>query len=136
AGQVAWYLPRRELLQRGRFLRLRSPFATDGNETAWMVASGDGGHAIVGHFRTLARPGPVRDRLRLRGLDPGATYRISCWTDGFSEPTGTIERFGDELMSIGLGIEPPDPMPPGAGLDGARLIRGDFQARLFELVRI
>ncbi|HEV8698970.1 MAG TPA: alpha-galactosidase, partial [Candidatus Limnocylindrales bacterium] len=47
AGQVAWYLPRRELLQRGRFLRLRSPFATDGNETAWMVASGDGGHAIV-----------------------------------------------------------------------------------------
>ncbi|HEV8282438.1 MAG TPA: alpha-galactosidase [Candidatus Limnocylindrales bacterium] len=135
AGEVAWYLPRRELLQRGRFLRLRSPFAADGNETAWMVASGDGGHAIVGHFRTLARPGPVRDRLRLRSLDPAATYRIRCWTDGFGEPIGTIERAGDELMSVGLGIEPPDPMPAGAEPDGARLIRGDFQARLFELVR-
>jgi hypothetical protein len=100
-----------------------------------MVASGDGGHAIVGHFRTLARPGPVRDRLRLRSLDPAATYRIRCWTDGFGEPIGTIERAGDELMSVGLGIEPPDPMPAGAEPDGARLIRGDFQARLFELVR-
>jgi alpha-galactosidase len=136
AGQVAWYLPRRELMQRGRFIRLRSPFAGDGNETAWMVTSGDARHAIVGHYRTLARPGPARDRLRLRGLDPAATYRITCWTDGFSEPTGAVERAGDELMAVGLGIEPPDPLPAGAGPDGVRLIRGDFQARVFELVRI
>jgi hypothetical protein len=39
-------------------------------------------------------------------------------------------------MAVGLGIEPPDPMPAGAGPDGVRLIRGDFQARIFELVRI
>jgi alpha-galactosidase len=136
ARQVAWYLPRRELIQRGRFLRLRNPFAGDGNETAWMVASRDGDRAIVGHYRMLAKPGPLRDRLRLRGLDPAGTYRITCWTDGFGEPIGTIERAGDELLSVGLGIEPPDPMPAGAEPDGARLVRGDFQARLFELLRI
>ena len=35
--QVAFYKEHRDLLQRGRFVRLRSPFEGDGNETAWMV---------------------------------------------------------------------------------------------------
>jgi hypothetical protein len=69
----------------------------------------------------------------LTSADDVATIR---WTDGFGDPIGTVERAGDELMSVGLGIEPPDPMPAGAGPDGVRFIRGDFQARVFELVRI
>jgi alpha-galactosidase len=133
--QVAWYLERRELLQLGRFLRLRSPFEGDGNETAWMAVDRDGGHALVGHYRVLGHPGPVRNRLRLRGLDPAARYRVTTWTDTFEAPAGVVERAGDELMAVGLGIEPPDPMPDGAGFDGTRFVRGDFQARLFELVR-
>jgi alpha-galactosidase len=136
ARQIAWYVERRELLQRGRLLRLRSPFEGDGNETAWMVTDGDGGRAIVGHYRVLAHPIPARNRLRLRGLDPAATYRVETWTRTFGEPDGVIERRGDELMSVGLGIEPPDPMPGHAAFDGIRLVRGDFQARLFELRRI
>jgi alpha-galactosidase len=136
ARQVAWYLERRELLQYGRFLRLRSPFDGDGNETAWMAVDPAGDHAIVGHYRVLAHPWPVRDRLRLRGLDPAAFYRVTTWTDGFETPVGTTERAGDELMAVGLGIEPPDPLPAGAMLDGHRIVRGDYQARLFELRRI
>jgi alpha-galactosidase len=134
--QIAWYGERRALLQRGRFLRLRSPFEGDGNETAWMVADAAGGHAVVAHVRTLARPLPVRNRLPKRGLDPAATYRVTCWAGSFAAPIGTVERAGDELLAVGLAIEPPDPLPVGASFDGSRLVRGDHQARLFELVRI
>ncbi len=134
--QIAWYLERRELLQYGRFLRLRSPFEGDGNETAWMVVDATGDRAVVGHYRVLAHPQPVRNRLRLRGLDPAARYRVTTWTDGFEAPAGTVERAGDELMAVGLGIEPPDPMPAGATFDAIRFVRGYFAARLFELRRV
>jgi alpha-galactosidase len=134
--QIAWYIERRELLQRGRFLRLRSPFEGDGNETAWMVVDDDAGHAIVGHYRVLARPMPVRNRLRLRGLDPAASYRVTLWGSDFAEPGPAIERAGDELMAVGIGIYPPDPLPEGIEFDGIRLIYGDFHARLLELVRV
>lgn len=137
ARQIAWYVERRELLQLGRFLRLRSPFEGDGNETAWMTVDASADRAIVGHYRVLARPIPVRDRLRLRGLDPAARYRVTAWTSTLAEPDGVVERAGDELMAVGLGIEPRDPLPGGVRMhDGIRVIRGDFEARLFELRRI
>jgi len=135
--QVAFYIERRELFQYGRFLRLRSPFEGDGNETAWMVASRDRSRAVVAHYRVLGHPWPLRDRLVVRGLDPDARYAVTCW-DGFETPMTTIERGGDELMTVGLGIEPPDPMPVGhdVGADGHRFVRGDFRARLFDLRRV
>ena len=136
ARQVAWYAERRMLLQHGRFLRLRSPFAGDGNETAWMAVDGDGGHAIVGMYRVLHHPWPLRDRLRLRGLDPAATYRVTTWTDTLAAPVAVVERAGDELMAVGLGIEPPDPVPAGGDFDGHGIVRGDCAARLVELRRI
>lgn len=135
--QVAFYAERRQVLQRGRFTRLRSPFEGDGNETAWMVASADASRAIVAHYRVLQRPWPHRDRLPVRGLDPRARYAVTCWTS-FEAPMPTVERGGDELMAVGLGIEPPDPMPVGGdtGADGHRLVRGDFSFRLFDLRRL
>ena len=137
AHQIAWYRDRREVLQYGRFLRLRSPFEGDGNETAWMAVDDDGSHAVVGFYRELARPLPVRKRIRLRGLDPAATYRVTTWMDSFAAPVATADRAGDELMAIGLGIEPPDlPIPAGETPDGVRIVRGDFQARLYELRRV
>ena len=134
ARQVAWYVERRELFQRGRFLRLRSPFGGDGNETAWMVATPDRDHAVVGHYRVLARPIPARNRLRLRGLDPAARYDVTWWAAP-GEPGPTFERGGDELMAVGLGIEPRDPLPREATGDGSRIVEGDFRARLYELRR-
>ena len=54
-AQIAWYKERRELLHRGRFHRLLSPFEGDGNETAWMVVDDDASRALVGWYRTLSR---------------------------------------------------------------------------------
>jgi alpha-galactosidase len=134
--QVAFYLARRDLFQRGVFARLRSPFEGTGNETAWMVSAPDGSRAVAAHYRVLFRPLPVRDRLRLRGLDPDARYEVTAWSS-FDAPLGTFERGGDELMRVGIGIEPPDPLPADAQPpDGIRIVRGDFTFRLFDLRRL
>jgi alpha-galactosidase len=132
--QVAFYIERRDLFQRGRFLRLRSPFEGDGNETAWMVVAPDGSHAIAAHYRVLQRPLPKRDRLRLRGLDPAARYVVTVWSS-FDAPQGTFERGGDELMTVGIGIEPPELLPAGE-TDGIRIVRSDFGFRMFDLRRV
>jgi alpha-galactosidase len=126
ADQVGFYKEHRELLQRGRFHRLRGPFEGDGNETAWMTVSGDSRRALVGYYRVLNRPVPGPGRLRLRGLDPTASYRISLWPstgDGL-ERANSLVRGGDELMSVGLFLDPDR---------GETATRGDFWARLFVL---
>ncbi len=126
ADQVAFYKQWRELLQRGRFLRLRSPFEGDGNETAWMTVARDVRSAIVGHYRILSRPNPGPQRLRLRGLDPTASYRLSIWpAAGQVEgvPSKPVVLGGDELMAAGLVLES----------NRASAERGDFRARLYVL---
>ena len=128
--QVAFYVERRDLFQRGRFARLRSPFEGTGNEAARTVTSPDGSRAVAAHYRVLYRPLPVRDRLRLRDLDPDARYEVTAWSS-FTAPEGSFVRGGDELMRVGIGIEPPDPAPSDAQPpDGIRIVRGDFTFRL------
>jgi len=127
AGQVDFYKTHRDLFQRGRFVRLRSPFGDGGNQTAWAVVAPDASRAIVGYYLTLNRPVPAADRLRLRGLDPSRAYRVTGWPedDGdalFRANTGV--RGGDELMGVGLSI--------GADRDEAGAW-GDFRAWLFVL---
>ncbi|MGC8633614.1 MAG: alpha-galactosidase [Candidatus Limnocylindrales bacterium] len=126
AGQVSFYLRHRELFQRGRFVRLRSPFEGDGNETAWMVLSQDQRTAIVGHYTVLATPNPEPARLRLRGLHGSSAYRVTAWpaTDDRVARANAGIRGGDELMRAGLLI----------GADRWEVAaRGDFQAHLFVL---
>ena len=125
--QIAFYVERRELFQRGRFVRLRSPFDGDGNETAWMVVSEDRSRAVVGHYRVLNRPVPGPDRLRLRGLDPSLRYRVSSWpsTADAIERVNRAIRGGDDLMTVGLFVESPNPRDAQ--------VRGDFEARLFDV---
>jgi hypothetical protein len=74
----------------------------------------------------LNRPVPGPDRLRLRGLDPGVSYRVSAWpaTGDSIERANALVRGGDDLMTTGLLI--------GAERHEAAL-RGDFWARLFVL---
>ena len=79
AEQIKFYKANRELFQRGRFVRLRSPYEGDGNQTAWSVVAPDASRAVVGYYLTLNRPVPAADRLRLRGLDPAAVYRVTGW---------------------------------------------------------
>jgi alpha-galactosidase len=126
AEQVAFYQVNRELLQRGRFVRLVSPFEGDGNETAWMCVAPDERRAIVGYYRELNRAYPGPRRLRLRGLDPALAYRVSVWPttgDGI-EQANTIVRGGDDLMAAGLILD---------AERWAAAHQGDFWARVFVL---
>ena len=65
-------------------------------------------------------PCPCASGIRLRGLDPAATYRVTTWMDSFAAPgRDRSTAAGDVLMTIGLGIEPPDfPIPAGETPDG------------------
>jgi alpha-galactosidase len=124
--QVAFYKRHRDVLQRGRFVRLRGPFDGDGNETAWMAVSEDERRAVVGWYHVLNRPAPGPGRIRLRGLDASATYRVSTWPerDDRLELANSGHRGGDELMTAGLSL----------GLDRRSAAgQGDFRARLFVL---
>jgi alpha-galactosidase len=124
--QVAFYREHRDLLQFGRFVRLRSPFEGDGNETAWMVVSADRRQAVVGFYQVLNRPNPGPERLRLRGLDPDLEYLIGVWParDDLITRANTIARRGDDLHAAGLLFE--------VDREGDKT-RGDFWARLFVL---
>ena len=125
--QVAFYRDHRELFQYGRFVRLRSPFEGDRNETAWMVVSDDRRRAVVGFYRALNRPAPGPSRVRIRGLSPSADYRVSVWPaadDATARLNTAVTRRGDDLASVGLLID-------GDRDEAAR--RGDFWARLFVL---
>ena len=91
-----------------------------------MVIAPDGRAAIVGWYQVLNRPVPGPVRLRLRGLDPSRSYRISLWPEPFDTAVldGVDVRGGDELMDVGL-------VPAAFGRDAAGM--GDFTARLFVL---
>ncbi len=129
ADEVKWYKERRELFQFGRFIRLRSPFSGRGAEAAWMSIAPDGSRAVAAWYRMLAEPNPSPARLRLRGLKPEASYRVSVWPGSADERDHANEglRSGAELMSFGLfrDVEHGYPEP-----------RGDHDAVLFELQRV
>jgi hypothetical protein len=65
--------------------------------------------------------------LRLRGLDPKASYRVSVWPHGEDSVStaNTGVRGGDELMRVGLLVDSDEP--------GDSRHVGDFTARLFDL---
>jgi len=129
AAQIAFYKRHRTLFQRGRFVRLHGPFEGDGNETAWMVVSPAGDEAVVGVYLGLNHPEPGPRHLRLRSLDPAATYRVSLWParDDELQRRNAGSRGGDELMGAGLSL--------AAGREEVEA-RGDHWAQLFVLERV
>ena len=124
--QIVFYKQYRDLIQRGRFLRIRSPFEGDGNHCAWMCASEDRKRAVVGVYRLLNRPNPAAERFPLRGLDPALVYRVSLWPElsggDFVRIDNEGVRGGDELMTVGISIAD-DPWQAAS--------RGDFWSQLF-----
>ncbi|MFD5987794.1 alpha-galactosidase [Streptomyces cyaneofuscatus] len=103
AAYVARYKAVRSTVLTGHQYRLGSP--SDGAHAVQYVAR-DGGESVVLQWRA----GPVdraqAPRLRLRGLDPQAAYRVD--DDGGTLPTGTV-RSGAALAAHGL----PARLPPG-----------------------
>ena len=129
-SQVALVKQYRELIQKGTFYRLISPFDRS-RAAAWMTVDKSKRTAAVGYYKLLNEVnGPFR-RIRLTGLDPARIYQVeqtdernrlvpfrrnACAENLFSRPSGnrsagvseekcTEERplfTGDELMKIGL----------------------------------
>jgi len=86
----------------------------------------DRSRAVVGFYRVLSRPAPGADRVRLRGLDPTAEYRVSVWpvADDTVGRANALVRRGDDLEAVGLLLD----------VDRHEASElGDFWARLFVL---
>lgn len=108
--QVEQYKSLRNLIQFGEFYRLLSPF--EGNETSWMFVSEDKREAFAAYFKVLGEPNAPLRRLKLKGLDPAKSYKLSA--------DGQVYG-GDELMFYGLQL-------------GGR--SGDYQSELFVLTEV
>ena len=91
--QVNFFKTHRELIQKGNFYRLISPFEGDGNETAWMIVSEDKREAFVAHYTVLLKPNDIYHRLKLKGLTENFCYEIE---------KDKTTHYGDELMNIGI----------------------------------
>ena len=94
-----------------------------------MTVADDARTAIVACYTILNRPNSGPQRLRLRGLDPSASYRVSIWSAGAGDGDvvpSPIVLGGDVLMAAGLVIE------------SVRMssTQGDFRARLYVLESI
>jgi alpha-galactosidase len=124
--QVAFYKKWRHVIQYGRFHRLLSPFEGDGNETAWMTVGDDRQTALVGFYEVLNRVNIGPRRLRLRGLEPAALYRVSVWPEDAQPNTPTVTVGGDVLMAAGLVIEARRMAHP----------LGDFLSRVYVLEKL
>ena len=116
--QVQFMKKYRRLIQQGTFYRLRSPF--EGNETAWMVVSGDRKEALVACYRVLQPVNVGFNRIRLQGLAEDLLYEIEG---------RDVSCYGDELMQAGLILSD---RASGVRNSGWNEI-GDFQCRIFEI---
>ena len=116
--QIAFMKEKRELIQKGIFYRLKSPF--EGNETAWMIVSEDQKKALVGYYRVMQPVNIGFVRLKLKGLKEDTCYKVSGYD---------YDCYGDELMQVGMILS-----------DSASGVwkkdvndKGDFQAKVFEI---
>ena len=95
-AQVARVKAVRNTLLYGDFYRLLSPY--EGNDTAWMTVSKDGGEAILMLTRAQAQSYAFPVLLRLRGLDADKVYTVVETGESYS---------GSELMNAGLSVKLP-----------------------------
>ncbi len=108
--QIVFLKKYRGLIQSGTFYRLLSPF--EDNYCAWMVVSEDKSKAVFAYYRVMAEPNPGHRRVKLKGLDENALYRI-----------GDESYYGSELMNIGVEISAaPGPLDPPTGDYDSRLL--------------
>lgn len=118
--QVQFMKEHRELIQKGKFYRLKSPFK--GNETAWIVVSEDKKEALVGYYRVLQPSNGPLSRLKLQGLEKEVKYQVN-YERGY---------FGDELMQIGIITSDYAAGVWKEGKEG----QGDYMSKLFYLKAI
>lgn len=116
--QIAFMKEKRDLIQKGTFYRLKSPF--EGNETAWMIVSEDQKTALVGYYRVMQPVNIGFVRLKLKGLKEDTCYKVSGYA---------YDCYGDELMQAGMILSD---SASGVWKKGVN-DKGDFQAKVFEI---
>ena len=119
--QIAFMKEKRDLIQKGTFYRLKSPF--EGNETAWMIVSEDQKKALVGYYREMQPVNVGFKRLKLKGLKEDTCYKVSGYD---------YDCYGDELMQVGMILSD---SASGVWKKGVN-DKGDFQAEVFEIVAV
>ena len=119
--QIAFMKEKRDLIQKGTFYRLKSPF--EGNETAWMIVSEDQKKALVGYYRVMQPVNVGFKRLTLKGLKEDTCYKVSGYA---------YDCYGDELMQVGMILSD---SASGVWKKGVN-DKGDFQAEVFEIVAV
>ena len=119
--QIAFMKEKRDLIQKGTFYRLKSPF--EGNETAWMIVSEDQKKALVGYYRVMQPVNIGFVRLKLKGLKEDTCYKVSGYA---------YDCYGDELMQVGMILSD---SASGVWKKGVN-DKGDFQAKVFEIVAV
>ncbi len=115
-GQVEYYKANRELISKGIFYRISSPF--EENITSWIVVSQDKTEALAAYYKVLNRANDDFKRFRLVGLDCNKQYIIN----------GDENKiyYGDELMYVGIVIDEKEFCANGA----------DFSSILYHLTKI
>lgn len=119
--QIAFMKEKRDLIQKGTFYRLKSPF--EGNEIAWMIVSEDQKKALVGYYRVMQPVNVGFKRLKLKGLKEDTCYKVSGYA---------YDCYGDELMQVGMILSD---SASGVWKKGVN-DKGDFQAEVFEIVAV
>lgn len=119
--QIAFMKEKRDLIQKGTFYRLKSPF--EGNETAWMIVSEDQKKALVGYYRVMQPVNVGFKRLKLKGLKEDTCYKVRGYD---------YDCYGDELMQVGMILSD---SASGVWKKGVN-DKGDFQAKVFEIVAV
>lgn len=119
--QIAFMKEKRDLIQKGTFYRLKSPYK--GNETAWMIVSEDQKTALVGYYRVMQPVNVGFKRLKLKGLKEDICYKVSGYD---------YDCYGDELMQAGMILSD---SASGVWKKGVN-DKGDFQAKVFEIVAV
>ena len=87
--QISFMKENRELLQFGKFYRLRSPFTTD--QCAWIVVSKDKKRAIFGYYCMRSNVNQLPGFIKLAGLSEDTLYTLRG-----------SRYYGDELMNLGV----------------------------------
>lgn len=104
-----------EVIQKGRFYRLISPFETN-NETAWICVSNNKEEALVGFYRIRNAASNPLKKIILTGLNPQYNYSVNG-----------NEYSGIMLMKFGILL---------TDFYGENKVTGDYYSKLFVIKKI
>lgn len=124
--QVIFMKEHLELIQKGEFYRLKSPF--EHNSSAWMVVSEDKSEALFAYYRVLEPADGRFEAIRLAGLSEENAYQVTeCGI--FEKKEDENLHYGDELMNAGFSVSDFASGLPEVAREG----QGDYFSRLFYL---